>query len=383
MTSISTELPLSSVPAQKSLFLITIGAAGSGKGYVMPSLMKFINEQYQNVRDTNKLKYARIDDYIEIDKTFVEESLNHVIKSILPDQELVNYVKSLNNMNVSMDEINNYLNTSQLTTNLAKLENLSSEFTKIYFSARKNYDAINDRNLNLWISKRKNIVFETTGQSNFDWIFSNTALNDPNVLKDYIVILIYPYVNKELILARALNRFISRVNDVINLGGFTSGTTNQEPKYNIYVNNITHGNLMNNKKVEAPRLPTLITGQYSLLNSIPVIQNNIADYINKCMQTQDSLVTTILLYDNMTQTPILSVNLNCQKSVKFTGECNNLNVFEKKYGQVLTAKLLSAINNINSVCNNNMNIMQGGNDLYYNKYLKYKNKYTYFKKLKN
>jgi len=364
----------------KSLFLITIGAAGSGKGFIMQNLMNFIASQYSDVKDTTNLNYARIDDYIELDENFIKESLNIVIKGILPDQDLTNYVKTLKNMNNTSNEINNYLTTNQLSNNLSKLENLADSFSKIYFQTRKKYDKINDLNLNKWINARENIVFETTGQSKFDWIFEHTPLNDPDVLKDYIVIVVYPYVSKDIILSRALNRFIVRVNDAIDLGNIMETTTPENQNFIQYVNNIKHGNKINNIKPEAPRLPKLITGEYPLLNSIPAIQDNIADYIINCAQTQDNVITSIILYDNMTYTPIISVNLGCKKVIKFTEECTNTASFQKKYSTSLTPKLLNAINLINTLCNeqhNNTNILLGGNeDMYYRKYMKYKNKYN-------
>lgn len=337
----------------KSLFLITFGPAGSGKGYIMPNLLTHIANVHPNIKNIGELKYARIDDFVEVDRMYVENSLALVPTNILSDPSFTSYLQDLVDIKASETEINRNLSniaTQQFSGNFRKLETLADKYYETYTTSRKTYDKTLDDNLIMWLKSRNNIVFETTGQSNFNWLFSFTPLKNEQVLNDYIIILVYPYVASETILARALNRFIVRVDDSIKLGKFTKDTTSHTPEFTRYVENVEYGNRIGNKKVEPPRLPKLLTGEYSLYKSITAIQNTIANYIGECLDTNTSKIDTIMLYDNTKTSPILTVGIKCREMTKLSEQCNDLTSLYEQYGKTFTAQLLEAIENVVRQC---------------------------------
>lgn len=352
-----------------SLFIITFGPAGSGKGYIMDALEKYLKND-NDIKMPLDYKYARIDDFIEVDKEYVKNSIDETI-NIFSDEHLTNYIDNMGDINNCITEIDNFLTNNKMSQELELLENKSLNYVKIYMDTRRKYNGTVDANINLWLSNREHIIFETTGQNNFDWLYEYTLLSNKDVKNDYKILLIYPYVETKIILARALNRFTTRVNMAKNVGKINSITDTQDENYIQYINNIVTKTKINNILPESPRLPTLVSGNYSIFYSINNIQNNIANYLNQC--ENDDKVNIILLYDNMQQEPILSVELKCKK-IHFANSCLLLPEFNKKYGNHLTTNLKDAIIYIINHCNQNDSNQNGGNNNY-RKYLKYKQKY--------
>jgi len=361
----------------KSYFVITIGPAGSGKGYIIEKLVNYINTNMENERviDIKSFEYGRIDDYIEMDIDYIKASMTTTIEKILKNNDLYNYVQHINDIESCINEFNKNDNILQSYNNnelLKQLDNLSQDYANNYFNIRKKYNAINDANINVWLHDRRNIVFETTGSFNFDWMFTdeNFLLSNGEVRKDYNIIVVYPYVDTYIILGRALGRFVKRVNDMLN-NGIDMNTIDNDEIFVNYANKIKMGNTK--IKFEAPRLPALVKGNYSILSSINAIQKNIAEYINKCNNNVNNNINRLLIYDNQTSDPILSMNLQCI-NVNLFSNCNILENFNKKYKHKLSIELVNAINNIYlQHCNN----LHGG---FYEKYLKYKKKYNTIKK---
>lgn len=225
------------------------------------------------LRDSRNYKHVRIDDYVENDSNYVDASMKIINERILQNADLSKYFNDLKDIDACTLEITKCLNCNQCE-NLINLDKVAIELSSLYFNVRKQYDAVCDNDLNNMLLKRQNIIFETTGINKFDWLFENTQLCDSSVLNDYVVIMIYPYVSKEIILTRTLHRFLS-------------------------------GSL---------RLPPLITGEKCLINSIEVIQDNVARYVDLCNNGGNSKVNVIMLYDNMLKMPMLTMDLCCKAS---------------------------------------------------------------------
>lgn len=147
--------------------------------------------------------------------------------------------------------------------------------------------------MNIWLKNRENIVFETTGYNNFDWLFKYTFLSDPQVRNDYKIVIVYPYVEKNIILVRALFRFYTRIKDLILYANFNDNDLN----INELTNNIKNSNKINGKILRVPRLPILFDGPFSLNESVNVIQKTLADYIINC--------DNIIMYNNLEESPQL------------------------------------------------------------------------------
>lgn len=307
---------------KKSLFVIVIGPSGSGKGYLMNTIIELLLSHNSNIlHDAHNYKHVRIDDYVEKDKNYNDESLKIIQEQVLQNKELLEYLKELNTNGITI--INEYL-VDKPSKNLIELDKVALELSNLYFKIREKYDSICDIDLNTLLSERQNIVFETTGQTKFDWLFENTLLSNNNVLNDYMIIMIYPYVTKEVVLIRAIQRFLVGLNSIINENSINASL----------------------------RLPVLVTGDKCLLKTIETIQNNIAEYINLCSSRGiDNKINTILLYDNMLKTPILSINLKCNDTLCFSNNnCQELYKFWKDYHNVLSKNLVNSVLNLSKFC---------------------------------
>lgn len=265
----------------KSLFVISLGPCGSGKSYTMNKISKILlNEYSQILKNSDDFNFARIDDYVEKDSTYTNQILEIINNTMQVDQDLFEYVTNLNANNQIQNEIQTYFTNGELSKNLIKLDKLSVFLTEIYFDTRKKYDLVCDENLNALINKRENIIFETTGKSKLNWLFECTAFKDPIILNDYIIILVYLHVPIDVLLSRVLQRFASN---------------------------------LNSKSV--PRLPSLITSECSLINSIERIQNNVTSHIFNCVNKCDNKIHKIFLHNNINKTKFkFSSGLQC---------CNN------------------------------------------------------------
>jgi len=303
----------------KSLFIIVIGPPGSGKGYLMNTLVKILLLHNKHVlRDDHNYKHARIDDYVEKDADYNIESLKIIKEKVLQNEELLKYLEELNKNDCSS------INYSELNNSFVELDKVAVELSNLYFKIREKYNNVCDNDLNVWLSERQNIVFETTGQYKFDWLFENTELSDVNVLNDYTVVMIYPFVTKDIVLTRVIKRFLTGLNNVVN---------NSE---------------LNNSSL---RLPILVTGDHCLLKMIETIQNNIAEYISLCSShCSRNKINTILFYDNMLKTPILSINLECSDSICFSDNCRGLYKFWNNYHNVLSKNLVDSVINLSKFC---------------------------------
>lgn len=336
----------------KSLFLIIAGPTGSGKGYVQEYTQSYLAGTYDS---SKKLNYALIDDYIETDPVYVYTSLNITKDIIDNNNELVMYISKLADIDNCMSEIKKNIGIDcQSNNNFRKLESTSTLYSSNYFNARRKYDKILNADIKIWLENRENIIFETTGAFNFDWLFTDEFISK-DIRDDYKICLIYPYVNDEIILSRALHRYALYFNDYIkNIDNDT------------YANNIINGDNINGRIYKAPRYVRLTCDNYSLVNIIEKIQYNIAYYIDKCYVGGYHDLDMVIVYNNKKNVPIISLHTKCINGTNI--KCASLSeILDLNMGK----KLKTVLTNIKLECS-----QEKQDDLfYYNKYLKYKQKY--------
>ena len=141
------------------LLVVVLGPTGSGKG----SIEGKIKELYNLDRDVTFVPVL-IDDLIE-------ENLNYKF-------EINKYLSSVKEQNPSIvtnEELANYITGKGLDESIKK-------FNDAYFSTRRGYncsidqtkmtcDNKNDEILTTAIKEGKNVIFETTGEREFKWLF--------------------------------------------------------------------------------------------------------------------------------------------------------------------------------------------------------------------
>lgn len=289
----------------KSLFVIMIGPAGSGKGYIEGYIRNHFKKSPIEINPDN-FEYALIDDYIEIDGEYINNVIA-VTSELIQNDGVRRYITKLGNYEHCLDQINNYVENKDVDTvnKINMLDDYSVKYTQLYFSARKKYDVTLDDNLAMWLSLRKNIIFETTGNNSLDWLFtSGSFLNQYNI-NDYIVCMAYPYVTNEVILSRSLHRFASRVCDFV----YYHDNNQTDIYYELVKNKV----LVNkNQILKPPRYVQLFGSKYSLEQTISSIQANIANYIERCDVNNNNYIDVFLIYDNRKNMPLLKYDLSCK-----------------------------------------------------------------------
>lgn len=316
--------------SNNSAFIIMMGPPGSGKGFLMEYIIRYLNKELNiNIDDAKK---TIIDDLIEQDDDFIIKTSEFIKKYWSIDE--INNLKS----NI-LDTIDSIVHNKPNEL-LNKLEKTSDELSKIYFETRKKYDNQNDNNIKKHLSMKNNIIFETTGQNNFDWLYDKFITKE--IRRNYSITLVYPYVNRPDILIQAINRFIVQSNKIL------TGT-------DTWV-----------------RLPNIKL----LYNSIDIIQQNFVSLLKSC-QHDKNLLDYTLLYDNRSRYPnepkLVLVNICNHHN---TEKCDNISEFIKA---IEIDK--SSYDKLKSIT-----CLKGGNgyhNVYYSDYAKYKSKYLKLKYINN
>ena len=113
----------------------------------------------------------------------------------------------------------NSLNTADEFTD-EDYDKVGEFLSNLYFKVRKekrqelggkNYDNLNNDNLQKAIGSNHNAILETTGEWPFDWIWDYPLKNNDK----YIVTLIYPWVDEDSIIASAASRFKKNLQIII------------------------------------------------------------------------------------------------------------------------------------------------------------------------
>lgn len=359
----------------KSVFIITIGPAGSGKSSIIGKLMKYINKYYHNINPDN-YESASIDDHVEKDENYIRDISNTIVNDIFLDNDIKDYVIKNSHKQNSDIEIENYINNHK--AGIDSLNSITQKMTNIYMEIRKGYYDTNNNNLKNWINERKNIIFETTGQNSLDWLFDGDFFTKDNI-DDYLIIMAYPYVEKKEILSRALNRFAKRVKFIYD-NYYHNGIFDVEE----YIRDVTNKRTINNIRTEPPRLPFIFYGTNPLTLSVDAIQNNIIGIMKKCIKTDDNKsaitdtkirIDKFLAYDVNSRDVKLMIDIDCNNATIDSSYCNDLSkIYDKKNGDFFIQNLLL---DIGILCRKMLDIRssQNGGKVYYDIYVKNKRSY--------
>jgi len=306
-----------------------MGPPGSGKGFLIEHVIRYLNNELQsNIKDVKK---TIIDDLVEEDDDFVRRS-SEIIRNghngpTGPDRWSIGEIKQIQTDITDITESIISNNQTEITIHLEKTSELLSG---IYFDVRKSYDEKNDENIRKHLKRRDNIIFETTGRNNFDWLYQTFLVDE--IRSNYNVIVVYPYVSRADVITQALNRF------AIQAGRVLTGP-------DTWV-----------------RLPEL----RSLYLSIDDIQQNFIQLLKKC-RTDKNLIDYVIMYDNRPRYPeepkIVLVNLCKYNSVT---ECSEIMNFIKT--------IESDVPSYDKL--KDLKCLKGG---YYDDYRRYKSKYLRLK----
>jgi hypothetical protein len=236
--------------------IVTVGPTGAGKS-ALPTLIindLKLNKSYVNIQ---------IDDIIQSNPNYKSE-INKVIKKKFnhnnthkltkADNKAVN--NNVNNKTKKIKKITNAMNNNKF---IAMMNNVYMATRKGNYCDGKPCNAYNDSLLDKAIHESKNIVFETTGNNNINWLFEKLEehVKPPN--KKYIIIISYMLTTYMKLLKRAKQRAISA--------------------FNAYMSQ--KNELQNNpaKSVPVPRIPAF--KKHNFAGLIVIIYNNIIPLLKK------------------------------------------------------------------------------------------------------
>lgn len=218
----------------KKYFTIVVGSSGSGKNFLINHIVDFLK--------IKEYSFISIDQYIEKDQNFKKESM--------------------------------------------LMKPNTQEYDNLYFKYRKLYDDICDQSIIQNLSNHQNIIFETTGIDQFDWIFdfNEFVLNK----KYYSVFLIFPFSDLETVIKRIENRFLNK---------------------------------------ESIRYPFID----NIINNYTKIEHNIIENIQNCYNNNSNIDYFIYYNNNLSDIPKLSMILNCKKDTEDKLEYIDIENINEKY----------------------------------------------------
>ena len=174
-------------------FIVTYGAAGSGKGHIRDKYLAYLRDIHDvSFNETNTFE-ANIASYVEKEERYIQRSIEGTQKFITACQG-----KALGDCLWAREEARDALVT--------KLQ-------KNYFEVRKYYSHYMDQEIIKDAEQGKHIILESTGSfSRPTWIFEfvGQASNFP-----YIFTVVFPVVLPETIEERAVDPFLKRAQWVL------------------------------------------------------------------------------------------------------------------------------------------------------------------------
>lgn len=299
---------------------------------IEPFNTNIINNYKNIINNLKNTNIIQIDDYIELDDSYIIQSLN-----ILNNNK--NIFKDIDFLNLSNDKINKYFNKKFIQ----KIDHLAKEYEQVYYNIKNQYDDILKNHINICLKKRENIILKITSYNNFDWLYNNTILLDTRVRDDYEIIYIYPYITNNNLIKQVLSEFLINIKSLV--VNYNYNFTNNKD----IINDARNGNIINNTLIKIPRIFSLIHGKFSLYNSNNNIQDTIAYYIDKCVNDK-TYIDKFIMYDNNdinNQILIFDILCNCNKK-----DINNINInyFNEKYFQDINKSLSKSLLKILKFC---------------------------------
>lgn len=344
----------------ESYLIITIGPAGSGKSTVITDVIRMLGEQqgYELPAFSHSFKKAIIDNYVERDTTFIQQSIS-ATRTIIENADVGQYIPKLVSMQACLDHVINNPDPKAMSD----LEECAKVYSKIYMQARIQLDAVMDADVELWFSTGQNVVYETIGINDFSWIFQLQSFQDAHIRFNYKVYLVYPYANRSIILARALNRFAVSVN---NYTAFVDENTNPaandcEQRYEAMVKYCRY--LESSDAISAPRLPSMTGNTACICDTVNQVQDNISRYVSPCVNGSCAVgdlkcsnwLTALVFYDNNGSCGSMDmIHFSCGHSRHDDDRCDedrcvSVRAFMTKYQQHLTQDFVRILTNIQSI----------------------------------
>jgi hypothetical protein len=232
------------------LLVVVLGPTGSGKG----SIEGKIKELY-NLDNSVKFVPVLIDDLIE-------ENLDYKYK-------IENYLSDVKKQHpdITNEQLANYITGTGLDESI-------ENFNVAYFSTRKGNtcrmgersmtcDAKNDEILTTAIRDGKNVIFETTGERKFEWLFDTHKEGLES--KDYNIVLAWNVVEVCELITRNANRAKESIQKFID----------------------------DSEGENAPRLPDITTD--TMFKKLTKIINTFEEIVKKCTKNCEH---RIVVYDN-------------------------------------------------------------------------------------
>lgn len=264
-------------------FIITVGPTGSGKGSIRNLFLPLVCDKLINsdCNDTNCKQHFKIFD-ANVDEIVVN---NNKYKDEMGKFYEADDIKT---------KVNDFVYKNR--TDTKALDDLSDKMSKLYYKVRSEIDADNenDANLHKYMRQGYHIILESTMTSPNPpyWIcdFIN-EINKELTQYFYEPVIIFPFVEANLLADRILNRF---KNDF--------------------------KNYQKNKELNAaPRLPT--TKQDVISNSVKAVQHNIKSIIDdsKCFNK-------FVIYDNNTKPAHMVFYLDLEKEGYHQTEMGNISL---------------------------------------------------------
>lgn len=188
----------------KSIFIIILGHPGSGKSYISKLIATHIENKLNiKINGVNDMHYSMIDNLVENDEQFI----NLTSEFIRNNWNHTEIIELSNNIDSITDEI--------IMGNNNKITYSAEILSEIYYNVKNkmDYDKINDNLLTNSLQAKRNIIFETTGRNNSDWLF-NDIIN--KYYTDYTFVLVYLDVDNLTIIKQTIKRFIIQCNKIFN-----------------------------------------------------------------------------------------------------------------------------------------------------------------------
>lgn len=396
--------------------IISLGPAGSGKSTITADMIRVLckrrglTDELERIMFTQSFKSALIDDYVESDELFIKESINATstilqnsnigkyIPELADKAAVIKYVDGITTLKTDGTINRDFCNTGPKDPSLSiyrDIEECAKIYSKIYMGARDRLSYIMDADMERWFSAGENIIFETTGMSDFSWIFQLRSFQESYVRDNYVVYLVYPYVDRKTILVRGLHRFALSVDSFIRFIAEHVDPHAEDQLAQRYQAMSDYCRfLASNAEVKAPRLVSLVCNpQGNVYDVVDRVQNNIAAYVADCVNgspdpSHKNRLGSLLFYDNNDAPvstsgriqPLIVVNFSCDHtSVEYDEtRCTSVEGFIAKYRDQLTPDFTSMLTHIrNTECSmvqTDKDPQAGGADYKY-KYIKYKAKY--------
>lgn len=300
-------------------FIITYGPTGSGKGYLKEKFLSKLQMEHPEVGEMNKINtyFAEVDDYIEGNTTYklaVFDVLKHFYLHSPKNENFDEYLRR---------KLIDFVNEDDIT--IGRM--VSDKMFEAYNSVK---DVVKDafmNDLKQAIDERKHIVYELTGSKGTDPLgkfFSQGGLLD-GITNEYVVTIVFPYVDDKVVIHRATERFLQRVVHVkpIVINAVNELSNGSSHKSLLYIRHFMEN--------VPPRLPDILELRKE---KISVSQENLVQYINH------NHIQNVLVYDNnVSKLQIGDFNL----SKRDPNETFHKKAFVKEYGNRIHPMLMKAI----------------------------------------